>query len=94
MKSEKNSTSILRPLGIGTVTILALYVLSFGPVCRLTASRLGPDASGGVRLTRQARFPGWGRWTHTVYRPLFAVMGGHAGQFPKRAIFWYVELWG
>jgi hypothetical protein len=74
---------------------LVFYVLSFGPICRLTASRLAPDAIGhGVHVAHQAKFPTWGRWTHVVYGPLFAVMSGHAGQLPKQVLFWYVGLWG
>ena len=95
MKTEKNPISTLRWLVIGAFAVLALYVLSFGPICRLTVSKLAPDATGnGMHLASQAKFPGWGRWTHVVYRPLFAILGGHAGQFPKQILFWYVNLWG
>jgi hypothetical protein len=95
MKTEKNPTSILRSILVGAFAILALYVLSFGPICHLSAAKLAPDATGhGVHLASRAKFPSWGRWTQVGYRPLFAILGGHAGRLPKQILFWYVNLWG
>jgi hypothetical protein len=94
-KPPQASLGIARSIVLYFVGCLVLYVLSFGPICRLTASVLAPDAVGqGVHVARQAKFPTWGRWAQVVYRPLFAVMGGHAGPFPKEVLFWYVRLWG
>jgi hypothetical protein len=92
---QRDALGIARSVALWFVGGLVLYVLSFGPICRLSASVVAPDAVGqGVHIARHAEFPTWGRWAHVVYRPLFAVMGGHAGQFPKEVLFWYVRLWG
>jgi len=70
---------------------LVVYVLSFGPIMRLTATVI--DGRTG-RVTRVAPFRSWCHWTNIVYEPLFIVINGGAGETPKAALTWYVSLWG
>jgi hypothetical protein len=72
--------------------LFAVYVLSFGPVCRLTTTIID-GSGGGIRVARKAPFPSWNRWTQIVYRPLFAAEGGQAGPLPREIVSWYVNLW-
>jgi hypothetical protein len=71
---------------------IVIYILSFGPITRLTSTVID-GSGGGMRVARQAPFPGWCRWTHVVYRPLLAVEGGQAGPLPRHVLSWYVNLW-
>jgi hypothetical protein len=70
----------------------SVYVLSFGPMQRLTCTVLD-GSSGTLRVARQAPFPGWCRWTTVVYRPLMAVRGGQEGRLALDILSWYVDLW-
>jgi hypothetical protein len=72
------------------VLAAGIYILSFGPVFRLTSDKVGP----GQVVLRNARFPGWRKWTFVVYRPLFSVLGGKTGHWPGEALLSYVLWWG
>ena len=97
MDAERTFESSDKPNGffsrfvVVCAVALVLYVLSFGPIMRLTATVI--DGRTG-RVTRVAPFRSWCRWTNVVYSPLFAVMGGWAGQTPRAILTWYVNLWG
>ncbi len=84
--------SMASPYILGFFAGAVLYVLSFGPVLRLTSDVI--DGSQGFRITCPAKHPEWRRWTRIVYRPLFNVLGGAIGYSPARALQWYVVLWG
>jgi hypothetical protein len=85
-------TNMIVSVAWGVFITAALYVLSFGPVSRLTVTIID-GSGGGMRVTHQATFPGWCRWTHVVYRPLLAVQSGQAGRLPAHVLSWYVNLW-
>jgi hypothetical protein len=87
--ATRNSASFISGFAWTFFAAVIIYILSFGPITRLTSDVLG----AGFRTTRRAAFPGWCRWTHVVYRPLLAVQGGQAGRLPSRIVWWYVDLW-
>src|SRR5271169_6376741 len=99
MNTDNQSTSrprrgvrFIRRLLLAGFIVTTVYILSFGPISRLTSTVL--DGSGGViRVARQTPFEGWCRWTTVVYRPLLAVEGGQAGRLPRKILSWYVNLW-
>jgi hypothetical protein len=68
-------------------TANSIYVLSFGPAVTLST----PVKYAGY--DRPARFPALANAVNVVYRPLFGVLGGHAGRVPRNSLTWYVHLW-
>jgi len=79
-------------LVVGILT--CVYVLSFGPVTRLSTRSVLIDGSTQTStVIRSARFPSWQGWTPVVYRPLYAVWDGKAGMLPYRILDWYMKFW-
>jgi hypothetical protein len=74
--------------------VAALYVLSYGPMERLTCTVAlsGHDAPGG-KVIREPLLASWGGWTAPIYSPLRSVECGRAGPWAKRILCWYVDLW-
>ncbi len=72
----------------------AVYVLSYGPMERLTCTVAlsGHDAPGG-KVLREPLLASWGGWTAAIYSPLLAVECGKAGPLAKRILCSYVDLW-
>ena len=89
--ARKKMSRVRQLLLIGSI-VIAFYTLSFGPISRLTVTIITASDSG-IQVVREAPFPTWGRWTHIVYRPLFAVEIGQAGHLPRQMLSWYVNLW-
>ena len=69
------------------------YVLSYGPMLRLTCNVAYGPREEGKRQFRAAPFPALSPWTDVIYRPLLAVEEGKAGRLPQRVLGWYVNLW-
>jgi hypothetical protein len=69
------------------------YVLSYGPVLRLTCNVTTGSRDDGTRTFHEATFPEWGQWTEVIYRPLMPVEDGRAGALPRRFLSWYANLW-
>ena len=69
--------------GFGVATI---YVLSFGPVLRLTTGTVS-----GLSV-RPPPFSNSG-WVDVVYGPMFRVLHGETGIIPYRALKQYLRLW-
>jgi hypothetical protein len=90
--ARRSWMDILSYWACGIFAAAVVYVLSFGPISRLTSTVIY-GSGGGFRVARQAPFPGWCRWTTVVYRPLLAVQGGQAGPLPRKVLSWYVNLW-
>jgi hypothetical protein len=77
----------------GLFTAAAFYVLSYGPVQRLTSNVAYGNRYDGTRGFRAAPCPALAEATDVIYHPLFAVELGKAGRLPQRVICWYVDLW-
>jgi hypothetical protein len=74
--------------------VAALYVLSYGPMERLTCTvALSGHSAPGGKVIREPLLASWGGWTAAIYSPLLAVECGKAGPWAKRLLCWYVDLW-
>jgi hypothetical protein len=68
--------------------VVSLYVLSFGPVLRLTGGRI--TFNGGLGFHNTV-YTSWIPWNIAVYSPLYSVLNGHG--LPSDVLWWYVNLW-
>jgi hypothetical protein len=72
----------------------ALYVLSYGPMERLTCTvTLSGHSAPGGKVIREPFLASLGGWIEPIYSPLLAVECGKAGPWAQRILCWYVDLW-
>ena len=74
-------------VGLVCLVAVAVYVLSFGPVVKLTMTI---KCAG---YDRPARLPSLANAVNVFYLPLFRVLGGNGAPAPRNALNWYVHIW-